>query len=94
MTTWDLRRPPLKLFTGDLVEMTEIKNYQGEYYQSCLQIYNRYKRFGLPFAGGWWDASGAFHSGGWADHPEYVIQIIELISSTLDRFERWRNGNR
>lgn len=69
------------------------KDYFTEYYYTAAQIYNRYKRFGLPFAGGWYDSGGMWHSGGWADHPEYIVRIIELFDSTVKQFEEHQSGS-
>jgi hypothetical protein len=41
-------------------------------------IYNRYKRFGLPF------------SGGWAQQPEYLINVLELFDATIDAYGRYK----
>jgi hypothetical protein len=59
------------LFTGVKVKKGEIKNYFTEYYYSAVSLYNRYKRFGMPF------------TGGWAEQPEYLIDVIDLFDSTI-----------
>lgn len=71
-TTWDAKKKPLALFNEKTVERNKILSYFNDYYYSCLVIYDRFKRFGLPF------------SGGWAEQPEYVIEIIETIGACVD----------
>ena len=76
-TTWD-ENQVIVLFTGDVVKKPDIKGYFNEYYQSAVNIYNRFKRFGLPFAGGW------------AEQPEYILRICELFDSTMERYQEFK----
>jgi len=50
---------------------SKIPDYFNEYYYSAVAIFNRFKRFGLPF------------SGGWAEQPGYLIEIIEAFDATI-----------
>jgi len=68
----------LKLFNGVKVERKKILDYFNEYYMSALIIYNRYKRFGFPW------------SGGWAEQPDYIMSIIELFDYTMDQFNVYK----
>lgn len=43
-----------------------------------MMIYNRFKRFGFPF------------TGGWAEQPEYIINIIEMFDVTLEKFNSYK----
>ena len=72
LTSWDAKKKPVALFTGSSVERTHIKGYFNDFYHSGMQIYNRYKRFGLPY------------SGGWAEQPEYLLDIIECFEDTIN----------
>jgi hypothetical protein len=78
-TTWDAKKKPLALFNGMTVGRDKILSYFNDYYYSCLAIYNRFKRFGLPFGGGW------------AEQPEYVVEIIETIDECV---ESWSSHKR
>lgn len=88
-TSWDLKKPDLVLFNGVKIKWTEIKGFLGEYYYSAVAIYNRFKRYGFPY------------SGGWAEQPEYIVQLIDVFESTIDKYhshereiqERKSNGN-
>jgi len=71
LTSWDAKKAPVALFTGGRVERTQIKSYFNDFYHSGMQVYNRYKRFGLPY------------SGGWAEQPEYLLDIIECFEDTI-----------
>lgn len=68
----------MKLFNGVKVERKKILDYFNEYYMSALIIYNRYKRFGFPW------------SGGWAEQPDYIMSIIELFDYTMDQFNVYK----
>lgn len=68
----------MKLFNGVKVERKKILDYFNEYYMSALIIYNRYKRFGFPW------------SGGWAEQPDYIMSIIELFDYTMDQFNAYK----
>jgi len=43
-----------------------------------LGIYNRFKRFGFPF------------TGGWAEQPDYIVNIIEMFDVTLEQWNNWK----
>lgn len=58
----------MSLKSGVKVERRKVPEYFNEYYYSALSLYNRYLRFGLPYA-----------PDGWADHPNYIIELIELF---------------
>jgi hypothetical protein len=55
------------LFTGHRIKRREIDKYFNDVYLFGLELHNRFKRFGLPY------------SGGWAEQPEYLIKIIEIF---------------
>ena len=64
---------------GVTFKRAEIPGLFTEEYYSVLRIYNRYKRFGLPF------------DGGWAQQPEYILHIIESfiqVEESAARAER------
>lgn len=54
------------------VDRSKIPEYFDEYYFSALTIWNRYKRFGFPF------------DGGWAEQPAHIIEVIEVFSKVVD----------
>ena len=64
------------LFNGSRIKWTEIKGFLNEYYYSAVEIYNRFKRYGFPY------------SGGWAEQPEYIVQLIDIFESTVDSYHR------
>ncbi len=66
------------MFNGKLVNKAKIPEYFTEYYHSAVMIYNRYKRFGFPW------------SGGWAEQPEYIVQLIEIFEATKDEYARYK----
>lgn len=80
-TSRDHIKRPLKLFTGGKVGYDKILSYFSEWYQSCVELYNRYKRFGLPF------------SGGWAEQPGYIIEILETFEAVIEMHDRSRNDS-
>jgi len=47
-----------------------------------MMIFNRYKRFGFPW------------TGGWAEQPEYIVQLVETFDATIDAFERHKMKKR
>lgn len=69
------------MFTGEKVRHDKILSYFDERYQSCIDLYNRYKRFGLPF------------SGGWAEQPGYIIEILETFEAVIEMHARSKNDN-
>ena len=60
------------------VERKDILKHFNDYYLSALAIYNRFKRFGFPF------------SGGWAEQPEYIVNIIEMFDVTFEKWNNWK----
>jgi hypothetical protein len=58
------------------VERRRIPEYFTEEYFDALGIWKRWKRFGLPFAD--W---------GWAEHPAYIIDIIDTFEDARTAFE-------
>ena len=66
-TSWASRQPDILLFTGEKVDRKKTQEYFTEYYLSALMFHNRFKRFGLPF------------TGGWAEQPGYLIEVIEIF---------------
>lgn len=58
---------------GVTVERAKIPEYLNEYYFSCVRIWNRYKRFGFPF------------DGGWAEQPAYIIEAIEVFDRLVEK---------
>ena len=60
------------------IRKSNIKDYYNEYYFSALAIYNRYKRFGFPW------------SGGWAEQPDYIVSIIEMFDVTLENWKAFK----
>lgn len=58
---------------GVNVERARIPEYLDEYYFSCVQIWNRYKRFGFPF------------EGGWAEQPAYIVEVIECFDRLVEK---------
>lgn len=75
-TTWDAKQAPIQLPDGQQVKFSDIKAHFTDYYFSALAIWQRWRRFGLPF------------DGGWAEQPEYLIRVIE----TLEAIYEDRNG--
>ena len=71
-TSWDERKPPLRLYGEVEVERHTILEHFNEYYYSVVQLYNRYKRFGLPF------------SGGWAEQPEHIVQALDAVEHAIE----------
>ena len=71
-----MKKPDLVLFNGVKIKWTEIKGFLGEYYYSAVAIYNRFKRYGFPY------------SGGWAEQPEYIVQVLDVFESTIDGYNR------
>jgi hypothetical protein len=66
----------MKLWNDIRINRADIPSYWTQYYYSALRIFYRYKRFGLPF------------SGGWAQQPAYLIDMLELFDSIQDSHER------
>lgn len=64
------------LFNGMKVVKADIPSYFNEYYYSAVMIYNRFKRFGFPW------------SGGWAEQPEYIVSLCEIFEATIDEHGR------
>ena len=73
MTSWHIRQPKIKLANGVEVEKVKILGYFNDYFFSAMDIYNKYKRFGLP----WGDK--------YMETPEYLIIIYELFDSIIDQ---------
>jgi hypothetical protein len=59
---------------GTDVERRRIPEYFTEEYFDALAIWKRYKRYGLPY------------SIGWAEHPEFIIDIIDIFEDTQAAF--------
>ena len=57
------------------MDRADIKGYFTEEYLSALILHNRYKRFGLPF------------SGGWAEQPEYLMEVIEVFEIVYAQYQ-------
>jgi hypothetical protein len=51
----------------------DIPGYFTDDYYSALKVYNRYRRFGLPFLGGW------------AEQPEWLIELLETFIAVEER---------
>lgn len=66
----------MKLWSGGTVKRSDIPTYWTEYYFSALSIYNRFKRFGMPF------------TGGWAEQPEYLVRIMEVFDALVEQHEQ------
>jgi len=60
---------------GTDVERRRIPEYFTDEYFDSLRIWNRFKRYGLPFA-----------PLGWAEHPAYIIDIIDTFEDTHAAF--------
>ena len=69
--------PPIQLWNGLQAKRDEIPEYFNEYYTSALLIYNRFKRFGLPF------------SGGWMEQPAYIMKVLELFEVISNSHEKY-----
>ena len=66
----------MKLKNGKVVERYKIPEYFNDYYYSCLQLYNRYMSYGLPW------------SGGWAENPAYILDIIDAFKGAEVKCEK------
>ena len=66
------------MFNDVHVARMDINDYYTEYYFSALAIYNRYKRFGFPWVGGW------------QEQPEYIVNIIEMFDVTLEKYNIYK----
>lgn len=75
-TSWDSRKPDYVLLNGDTVKWSEIRGYFNEYYNSAVLIYNRYKRYGFPWAVGYQEI------------PEYLLIIYDVFESTLEIYHK------
>lgn len=53
------------------VERRRIPEYFTDQYFDALGIWKRFKRYGLPFS-----------PLGWAEHPAYIIDIIDVFEDT------------
>jgi len=60
---------------GTDVERRRIPEYFTEEYFDALSIWKSFKRYGLPFA-----------PLGWAEHPAYIIDIIDMFEDTHAAF--------
>jgi len=78
-TSWDSRKPDYVLFNGVKIKWKDIRGYFNEYYQSAVLIYNRFKRYGLPWAVGYQEI------------PEYLLTIYEVFDSTLELYQKAMN---
>ena len=66
------------LFSNVQVKRKDVLDHFNDYYLSALAIYNRFKRFGFPFIGGW------------AEQPDYIINIIEMFDVTLEKYNSYK----
>ena len=66
------------MFNDVQVARRDILDYFNEYYLSALAIFNRYKRFGFPW------------KGGWAEQPDYIVNIIEMFDVTFDKWNIYK----
>lgn len=66
----------MKLWNGYRIPRADIPSYWTEYYYSALRIFYRFKRFGLPF------------NRGWAEHPSYIVELLELMDGISNDHER------
>ena len=57
---------------GVLYTMAEIAGLFDDDFMDCWKLWNRFKKFGLPYAGGW------------ADQPSIVIEVLETIEEAVD----------
>lgn len=65
------------LVDGDLEikkkEISELFSRENiQYFNSAMDLYNRTKRWGLPF------------SGGWAETPQYIIDALDAVQDCED----------
>ena len=60
---------------GTDVERRRIPEYFTDEYFDSLGIWKRFKRYGLPFA-----------PLGWAEHPAFIIDIIDTFEDTYTAF--------
>jgi hypothetical protein len=70
---------------GD-VERRLVPELFTDFFWSALGVYNRFKMFGFPF------------SGGWAEQPAHIVDVIEAFESAAraidrERAEKWRSQN-
>jgi hypothetical protein len=70
--------PDVVLFSGETVNRLEIKDYFNDYYYSAVQIYNDFKRYGLP-----WNV-------GYMEIPEYLKIIYDLFEEVAGQYRTWK----
>lgn len=66
----------------EFIERRKVPEFFNEEYWSALIIYNRYKKFGFPY------------SGGWAEQPAHLIELIEALDDARAAAIEEANGNR
>ena len=71
----------MRLPGGYTVAWADILGHFSDTYDSALRIYNRYKRFGLPYGGGW------------AEQPGYLITIIESVGAAVELYQDSKGKN-
>lgn len=65
------------------MERRDVPGLFSDEYWAALRLWNRYKLFGLPF------------SGGWADQPAVVVDILEALEGAnraveKERIDKWQ----
>jgi hypothetical protein len=65
----------MALGRGLTIDRNAIPTYFTDHYWSAFEIWRNWKRYGLPFAGGW------------AEHPDYLVRVINLFEEEINREE-------
>jgi hypothetical protein len=76
--SWDRDRDIYIHAFGIPILRRDIPGYFTEDYYNALKMYNRFKRFGLPFGGGW------------AEQPEWYIELVEAFMEVEERAQSHR----